>query len=82
VPFHIRNAPTGLMKELGYGKEYIYPHDNPEGWVPEVYMPEALKGRVFYNPSVRGWEGKKKEQLNKRREEVRKYGEKEKKSSK
>ncbi|MEQ8190662.1 MAG: replication-associated recombination protein A [Candidatus Eremiobacterota bacterium] len=81
VPFHIRNAPTGLMKELGYGKEYIYPHDSPEGWVPEVYMPEALKCRVFYNPSERGWEGKKKEQLNKRRQEIKKYGEKEKRSS-
>jgi putative ATPase len=82
VPIHIRNAPTGLMKELGYGREYIYPHDNPEGWVPEVYMPESLKDRIFYNPSVRGWEGKKKEVLDKRRQKVKRetHGEKEKKS--
>ncbi len=57
-PLHIRNAPTALLKTLGYGREYRYPHDDPSGWVPEIYLPDALAGSVFYDPTVRGWEGK------------------------
>ncbi|WP_245994630.1 replication-associated recombination protein A [Desulfosoma caldarium] len=72
VPFHLRNAPTALLKELGYGKGYRYPHDDPQGWVPEVYMPETVKGSVFFEPSVRGWEGKWKEALERRRALVKK----------
>ena len=72
VPFHIRNAPTRLMKELGYGTGYRFPHDDPEGWVPESYLPESLSGRVFYEPTVRGWEGKCKPFLDQRREKARK----------
>jgi putative ATPase len=74
VPFHIRNAPTRLMKELGYGSEYQFPHDAPEGWVPEVYLPETLNGAVFYEPSPRGWEGKCKPFLERNREKVKKAG--------
>ncbi|MFZ2448318.1 MAG: replication-associated recombination protein A [Syntrophobacteraceae bacterium] len=71
VPAHLRNAPTGLMKKLGYGREYQYPHDSEEGWLPEVYMPEALTGESFYFPRPRGWEGKWKEQLEQRRRKVK-----------
>lgn len=67
VPLHLRNAPTALLKELGYGKAYRYPHNDPQGWVPELYMPETLRDAVFYKPSVRGWEGKWKETLERRR---------------
>jgi len=59
VPLHLRNAPTGLMKGLGYGAEYAYPHDTPEGYVPGVqYLPDELKGARFYHPSSHGVEGK------------------------
>ncbi|ACL05782.1 AAA ATPase central domain protein [Desulfatibacillum aliphaticivorans] len=56
VPMHIRNAPTGLMKELGYGAEYKYPHDYEGAYVPEEYMPEGLEGTSFYRPTPRGYE--------------------------
>lgn len=57
IPMHLRNAPTGLMKSLGYGKEYQYPHDTPHGYAPDVqYLPEELKGRSFYEPAPRGYE--------------------------
>lgn len=46
VPLHLRNPVTRLMEGLGYGKDYVYPHDEPE--VEQDYMPEKLKGRVFY----------------------------------
>lgn len=47
VPMHIRNAPTPLMKKLGYGKGYKYPHNYPGADVPQDYMPERLKGRTY-----------------------------------
>ena len=50
VPLHIRNAPTGLMKELGYGKGYQYAHDAPEAYIPQEYLPEPLRGTRFYEP--------------------------------
>jgi putative ATPase len=56
VPFHLRNAPTGLMKALGYGKGYQYPHDHPGHHVAETYLPEALKGKAFYKPTEEGAE--------------------------
>ena len=56
VPLHIRNAPTGLMKELGYGKDYKYPHDHPDKIVDQEYLPEALRGRHYYYPSDSGFE--------------------------
>jgi putative ATPase len=70
VPVHLRNAPTGLMKDLGYGKEYKYAHDFEGGWVPENYMPEELAGTFFYDPKPVGWEGKHREQLGERRKRV------------
>ncbi len=62
VPLHIRNAPTRLMKDLGYGKDYKYPHDYPDGFVKESYLPEALKDARFYRPKSAGFE----EELRKR----------------
>lgn len=56
VPFHIRNAPTGLMKELGYGEGYQYAHDVAEAYIPQEYVPEALRGSVFYEPGPFGFE--------------------------
>ncbi|SHE58884.1 Recombination protein MgsA [Desulfacinum infernum DSM 9756] len=72
VPMHLRNAPTQLLKELGYGRYYKYPHDYPEGWVPETYFPSSLAGTVFYEPRPRGWEGKWREYLDRRRQAVQK----------
>jgi putative ATPase len=56
VPLHVRNAPTALMKELGYGQGYAYAHDAPEAFVPQEYLPDTLKGRAFYAPSDFGAE--------------------------
>jgi putative ATPase len=56
VPLHIRNAPTDLMKELGYGAGYSYAHDAPEGYTPQEYLPEALRGSSFYRPTTFGFE--------------------------
>ena len=50
VPLDIRNAPTKLMKSLGYGKHYKYPHDYPNHYVEQQYLPDALKGRTFWIP--------------------------------
>jgi putative ATPase len=56
VPLHIRNAPTGLMKKLGYGQGYLYPHNYPDGWVEQEYLPEKIRTRTFYRPTERGFE--------------------------
>ncbi|HKV73452.1 MAG TPA: replication-associated recombination protein A [Gemmatimonadales bacterium] len=63
VPMHIRNAPTGLMKELGYGAGYKYAHDSPEGYLPQEYLPPTLRGRSFYEPGERGFEKRIRERL-------------------
>ena len=65
VPLHIRNAPTRLMKTLGYGKNYKYAHNYKDAFVPQDYLPEQLRGRVFYEPSGRGYENLVKERLDK-----------------
>ena len=56
VPIHLRNAPTKLMKELGYGKDYIYPHDEPGHFVETDYFPKEMKYRRYYSPSNQGFE--------------------------
>ena len=56
VPLHLRNAPTGLMSHLGYGRGYQYAHDAPEARVEQEHLPEALRGRVYYRPTDRGAE--------------------------
>ena len=59
VPAHLRNAPTSLMKELGYGVEYRYAHNEPNAYAAgEVYLPEAIADRRYYEPNERGLEGK------------------------
>jgi putative ATPase len=63
VPLHLRNAPTDLMKRLGYSKGYKYPHDYPDGFVEEDYLPENLKGRVYYYPCDSGFEVEIKKRL-------------------
>jgi putative ATPase len=68
VPLHIRNAPTSLMKEIGYGKGYKYAHEFPDAYVPQDYLPEKLKGRVFYKPTDRGYENQIKALLKKWRD--------------
>lgn len=71
VPFHLRNAPTELMKNLGYGRDYKYPHDYPDGWVPEIYMPEGWEDVTFYVPTDRGWESKWSKILAERRSKIK-----------
>jgi len=56
VPLHLRNAPTRLMKELGYASGYRYPHDFADAFVPEEYFPETLGHRAYYEPSEAGHE--------------------------
>jgi putative ATPase len=67
VPLHIRNAPTKLLKDLGYGRNYLYPHDYEDGLVEQDYLPDQLKGRRYYEPTERGYEKQLKEYLNKAR---------------
>lgn len=56
VPLHLRNAPTNLMKQEGYGKGYQYPHDFPKHFVEEHYFPIGMEPRVLYNPTDNGEE--------------------------
>ncbi|PKN51275.1 MAG: AAA family ATPase [Deltaproteobacteria bacterium HGW-Deltaproteobacteria-13] len=64
VPLHIRNAPTKLMKELDYGKDYKYAHDYADAYVPQEYLPEEIKGQIFYQPRETGFEKTIKERMN------------------
>jgi len=63
VPLHIRNAPTKLMKDLGYHKGYKYDHDYREGFAGQDHLPERLAGRTFYEPTERGYEKAIRERL-------------------
>ena len=56
VPLHIRNAPTRLMKKLGYGRGYLYPHNYPGAWIKQEYLPVELGRKTFYRPTDRGFE--------------------------
>ncbi len=56
VPLHLRNPVTPLMKEMGYGKDYQYAHDNPDHFVDQQHLPDALKGKKFYTPGKFGYE--------------------------
>ena len=62
-PAHIRNAPTRLMKQLGYGKGYQYDHDAEEGFSGQNYFPDGMERRVFYQPKGEGSEGRVRERL-------------------
>jgi len=63
VPMQIRNAPTSLMKNMGYGKGYLYPHDFPEGEGTQGYLPDAIAGKRFYQPKESGYEKSIKERM-------------------
>jgi putative ATPase len=63
VPLHLRNAPTGLMRDLGYGKGYRYAHDFEDHIVDQQHLPEDLLGRRYYAPSDAGYEGEIKKRL-------------------
>jgi len=56
VPKHLRNAPTELMKEMGYGKGYLDPHKYNGNFVEQEYLPGELKGRIYYHPTNNGYE--------------------------
>jgi putative ATPase len=72
VPFHIRNAPTRLMKDLGYGKNYKYAHNYQDAVVAQEYLPDKLKGQHFYSPTSRGFEKTIKARLDKWRQLIQK----------
>ena len=77
VPLHLRNAPTRLMKELGYGKTYRYAHDEPDAYAAnENYFPEGLEGRRYYYPVERGLEIKIADKLARLRERDRREADK------
>jgi putative ATPase len=63
VPLHIRNAPTPLMKDLGYNKGYQYAHSSPDAYIPQEYLPDELRGSEFYRPGGFGHEKKIAERL-------------------
>ena len=63
VPLHLRNAPTPLMRKLGYGKDYKYAHDYEEHIVDQQHLPEELRNRRYYTPGDSGYEKKLKERL-------------------
>jgi putative ATPase len=56
VPIHLRNAVTGMMKDMGYGKNYKYSHDYEGNFEGQEYLPPSLKGRRYYQPSEEGAE--------------------------
>ncbi len=64
VPLHIRNAPTKLMKELDYGKDYKYAHDYADAFVVQEYFPEKLAGQILYEPTEAGYEKHVAQQVN------------------
>ncbi len=66
VPIHLRNAPTKLMKELGYGEEYMYSHNFANNFVDQEYLPEEVKNTVFYNPGNNSRENSTREFLKNR----------------
>jgi len=75
VPLHLRNAPTRLMKDLGYGKEYRYAHDEEGGFAAgETYFPEGMTPPEFYRPVERGLEIRIAEKLRQLRSLNRKEG--------
>jgi ATPase related to the helicase subunit of the Holliday junction resolvase len=77
VPYHIRNAPTKLMKNIGYSKGYIYPHNHENAIVYQSYLPDEIKGKKYYFPTERGFE----KDLKLRLEKITEYKQKLKNSS-
>jgi putative ATPase len=77
VPYHIRNAPTKLMKNLGYSKGYIYPHNHENAIVYQSFLPDEIKGKKYYFPTERGYE----KELKLRLEKINEYKQKLKRDS-
>lgn len=73
VPIHLRNAPTKLMKDIGYGKAYKYAHDFENHFVEENYLPDELKGKQYYLPTENGQEKKLKDYLKFLWKKLKKY---------
>jgi putative ATPase len=72
VPLHLRNAPTRLMKQLGYGKDYRYAHDEPDAYAAgESYFPEGMTPKKYYAPAPRGLEIKIAEAMERRKKVIR-----------
>jgi putative ATPase len=65
VPLHLRNAPTRLMKDIGYGKDYKYAHDFKDATVEQEHLPPSLMGRKYYRPTDRGFEAELKKRSHK-----------------
>jgi len=63
IPYHLRNAPTSLMREMGNSKGYKYPHDYPGSFVKEKYLPDSASDLVLYNPTENGSEKNIKDRL-------------------
>ncbi len=72
VPMHIRNAPTKLMKDLGYGKDYKYAHNYDNAYAAQQYLPDQLLTRIYYTPTERGYEKNIKQRLAHWRRHMRK----------
>ncbi|MGE5499739.1 MAG: replication-associated recombination protein A, partial [Syntrophothermus sp.] len=73
VPLHLRNAPTRLMKEIGYGKNYQYPHEFAGNFVEKNYLPDEMKGTQYYFPSENGQEKTIKDRLKALWKTLKKY---------
>jgi putative ATPase len=71
VPLHLRNAPTGLMRELGYGSGYRYAHDDRDAVVDQEHLPPSLAGRIYYEPTPRGFEARVADRMAELAERVR-----------
>lgn len=74
VPLHIRNAPTALMKKLGYGKGYRYAHEEEDALVTQNHLPPEIDGTIFYQPTNRGYEALIKDRLEKWRTILKRKG--------
>ncbi len=73
VPLHIRNAPTRLMKEIGYGRDYKYAHDFKDNFIQDDFLPEEIRGTIFYNPGNNPRENELKRKLSAMWRSIYKY---------
>ncbi len=74
VPLHIRNAPTSLMKNLGYGKDYKYAHSYQGNFIPDNFLPEEIKGTIFYDPGTNPKEAELRKKLSNMWKNIYDYG--------
>ena len=74
VPLHLRNAPTKLMKEIGYGENYKYAHKYSDHFIQEYYLPDEIKENQFYTPGRNAREEEMRSRLNQLWKEMKSYG--------